>query len=101
MASSYIKINTSALRNDVKEIDNLVGQLEKKLGDINTGMIALDRKWEGPANETLISQYESDYELFKEVCKMVRNFSAELKNAAGEYERCENAVSDAVRSIRV
>lgn len=101
MASNYIKINTTALRHDAGELDSLVARAEKLLKDIDVGMGQLDRKWDGQANMTFIGQYAKDALLFQDVCKMIRNYSSDLKNAAGEYERCENAVNDLVRNIKV
>ena len=65
--SYYIKINTVALKNDSKKIDDLVRNAEKELQEVYTAMKELDATWDGPANEAFNQQFAADYENFKNV----------------------------------
>lgn len=99
--SYYIKINTVALKNDSKKIDDLVRNAEKELQEVYTAMKELDATWDGPANEAFNQQFAADYENFKNVCEYVKSFSSQLELAAKEYERCEENVNSAIKAIRV
>lgn len=97
----YIKISTESLKSDSNKINELVISAEKQLQTIYNEIEILDGMWEGPANEAFVKQFAQDYELFKNMCSFVRDFSNDMNNAAIEYERCENNVKDAIKAIRV
>lgn len=101
MASNYIKVNTGALRNDANSLAEMAEQARKQLKDMHESITALDRMWDGPANETFVQQFNGDYELLNSLCDSVKAFSNDLKDAAQEYDKCEDSVENAVRSIRV
>ena len=101
MASNYIRVNTGALRNDANELAEMAEQARRQLKDMYDHIIALDRMWDGPANETFVQQYTGDYELLNSICDSVKAFSNDLKDAAQEYDKCEDSVENAVRAIRV
>lgn len=99
--SQYIKINTAALRNDSRKIDDMVRNAEKELNEVYSLMGNLDAMWEGPAKVSFSQQFRADYENFKSVCGFVKAFSDQLEKAAKEYEICEENVNNAVKAIRV
>lgn len=99
--SHYIKINTSALRNDSRKIEDMAQNAEKELNEVYSLMEILDSKWDGPANEAFRQQFQGDYESFKAACSYVKSFANQLENAAKEYESCEDAINSAVKAIRV
>lgn len=101
MASNYIKVNTGALKHDGNELESLVKQAESQLAKITDGMETLSKMWTGAANDAFMKQYYIDNEFLLSLCKQVDNFSKDLKNAATEYDRCEDGVMDAVRRIKV
>lgn len=101
MAFKYIKVNTGALKNDAGELETAVKATEKQLTKISDGMEALSKMWTGPANDALMKQYRADNEFLVSLCKQIDNFARDLKNAATEYDRCEDSVMNAVREIKV
>ena len=101
MASNYIKVNTSALRNDAGDLAEMAERARKQLKDMYDHIIALDGMWDGPANETFVQQFTGDYELLNSLCDSVKAFSNDLRDAAQEYDKCEDSVENAVRAIRV
>lgn len=101
MASNYIKVNTGALRSDANELAEMAERARHQLKDMYESIVALDRMWDGPANETFVQQFTGDYELLNSLCDGVKAFSEDLKNAAQEYDKCEDSVENAVRAIRV
>ncbi len=101
MASDYIKVNTVALRNDARDLEEMAEQSKKQLVNMHSEIAALDRMWDGPANEAFVKQFNGDYELLNAICEGVKAFANDLREAAREYDKCEDSVESAVRAIRV
>lgn len=96
-----IKISTDSLQSESRKILELVLKAEKDLKEIYIEVETLDAMWDGPANETFIKQFFHDYEMFKQTCSFLKSFSEDMGRAADEYNRCENSVLNAVKSISV
>lgn len=96
-----IKVNSDALKNDSRSIEDLIVSAESQIEKIYQEVEVLDSMWEGPANEEFRRQFGVDYKNFKAVCKYIKEFSADLEKAATEYERCEDAVKSAIKAIKV
>lgn len=97
----YIKVNTEALRNDSGKILELLGEVERQFREIYEEVNVIDGMWDGPANETFVAQFVSDYEMFAGTCSFIRSFAEDLGNAAAEYERCDEGVREAIKAIKV
>lgn len=97
----YIKISTESLKSDSNAIFELAVAAEKQLQAINSEIEVLDNMWEGAANEAFTKQFTQDYEMFKRICKYVKDFAEDMNDAAIEYEECENSVRDAIKAIGV
>lgn len=101
MASNYIRVNTSALRSDANELKEMAETSRKQLNEIRESIMHLDKMWDGPANEVFVQQFNGDYELLNALCDSVKAFGEDLIDASREYEKCEDSVESAVRSIKV
>lgn len=101
MASGYIRVNTNALKSDADDLREMAEASRKQLNDIKEHIVALDRMWDGPANEVFVQQFIGDYELLNALCDSVKAFADDLTEASAEYDKCEDSVESAVRAIKV
>ncbi len=101
MKNYYIRINSDALAREAGELESCAKRAKQEIAKMSTDLTLLNSKWSGPANEEFQKNFAVDYEFFVSLCDKAVEFSGELKEAAKEYNNCENAVMDAVRRLRV
>ena len=96
-----ITVNTDTLKKDSQDITTKAENLRASLEEVYNEVKALDTMWDGPANEVFVQQFNGDYELLNALCDSVKAFGEDLIDASREYEKCEDSVESAVRSIKV
>ena len=101
MAGQIIEVNTSTLKSDVSEI---AGELQGISGDATKleGVLSqLVSMWDGPAKQAFYAAVKDDLGRLRELVKAMQNLTAKTGQAREEYDKCENAVSQIVSSIKV
>lgn len=101
MSAKNIEVNTGVLRNDV---DVIAGQLEKILGNVDklSAILGeLEDMWEGDAKQAFSGAVRDDLGRLKELVKTIQDLTQRTSDARQEYDKCEDAVSQIVSSIRV
>ena len=96
-----IEINTDRLKADVETLNGNITQLETQMRNMFRSMQDLDRTWEGPSHSTFDAQFSQDLQTFEEMIGTLNELNKALKNAADQYDKCENKVHDLVSSIQV
>lgn len=99
--ADYIEIDTMALDRDRQTIQSELESVQTEIGRLGEKMESLGSMWEGPAHNAFMSQFHTDYEFVQEFAGEIRAYIETMEYAGKEYERCEDAVRQAVESIRV
>ncbi len=99
--ADYIEIDTTALNRDRQTIQSELERVRTKINQLREKMVNLGTMWEGPAHNAFMSQFHTDYEFVQEFAGEIKAYLETMEYAEREYERCEDAVRQAVDSIRV
>lgn len=101
MASRLIEVNTTTLRSDVSTIEEELKGLRACCESLEAALATLLTKWEGNSARAFDQAVRDDVRRLRELEKMVRSLTTQTSTARSEYDKCENAVSQIVASIRV
>jgi len=101
MAGKVIEVNTSTLKSDVSGI---VGELRAILqcaDKLAETLHQLEGMWDGNAKQAFSAAVQDDLGRLRELVKAMQDLTAKTGGAREEYDKCENAVSQIIASIRV
>ncbi len=101
MAESRIEVDTDALSNDIEEIRASIQTADRNLKNMFDEVNEMNAMWKGQANQAYNTQFRMDYAEMAEILEDLKAYAEALKEARNAYNRCEGAVEDIVRSIRV
>ncbi|MBR6770718.1 MAG: WXG100 family type VII secretion target [Lachnospiraceae bacterium] len=101
MAVQEIEINTGLLNNDINSMQGSLDNAKKKMNSMLQELEAMNSMWSGPAYDTFVATFKSDYQTMEELCNTVGNLIECMRYARQEYENCENTVGSIVNSIRI
>lgn len=76
-------------------------QVRTEISHLKEKMANLSTMWEGPAHDTFMAQFNTDYEFIQDFVNEIGTYIETMEYAQREYEKCENAVQDAIASIRI
>lgn len=96
-----IEINTSSLDRDIQAMEVKLQSLHNSMDKMYDAVIALDRTWDGPANEVFVQQFNSDRQAMLELLEILNKLKEHMQFASKEYDTCEKQVGDIVSSIRI
>lgn len=99
--SGYIRISTSRLRNDKKQIENDVKAACQEITGLAESMQQLSQTWEGAAWQAFQNQLAEDLENMQQVGKKLAEFLDHMNYAESQYRACEQEVENTVSRIRV
>ena len=101
MAQLEIDVNTARLKTDVTNIEVLLKNIltgeERLLELLNT----LSIMWEGKAQQRFVTEVHTDLDYLHGLVHEIARFNRLADESRQEYEMCENAVLDTVKSICV
>lgn len=101
MSAKNIEVNTSILRNDVDVIAAELDKILKNADQLSTILGELEGMWEGSAKQAFSAAVRDDLGRLKELVRVIRDLTQRTSDARQEYDKCENAVSQIVSSIKV
>lgn len=101
MAGKLIEVNTNTLKSDVSEIDGELRAILQCAEKLASTLSQLEGMWDGNAKQAFSSAVRDDLNRLKELVKAMQNLTGKTGTAREEYDRCENAVSQIIASIRV
>ena len=101
MAATVIEVNTSTLRNDITRIDTEISGLKKDVKQLRATAQQLSTMWDGNAKTAFVAAVNDDIRRLEELINAMDKFTGKTDDARSEYEKCENAVSGIVASIKV
>lgn len=101
MAVNEIEMNTSTLAADIETLETTVSQLEGQMKKMFQSVGELDRMWDGPANATFNQQFNIDYQVCEEMCRVLWELIGSLKHARTEYDKCERNIDSMIRAINL
>lgn len=101
MANRLIEVNTTTLRSDVSTIEEELKGLRACYESLEAALATLLTKWEGNSARAFDQAVRDDVRRLRELEKTVRSLTTRTSTARSEYDKCENAVSQIVSSIRV
>ncbi|MDD6619665.1 MAG: WXG100 family type VII secretion target [Eubacteriales bacterium] len=99
MAKEF-EVDVQRLGNDVEDARQNLQFLQSNLNKMFSDLQELDTMWDGDANEAFKVQVEVDREFMTDVCKNLKRILDSMDFAKAEYNRSENSVLSAVRSLR-
>lgn len=99
--SDYIEVNIRTLEQDVKEMENTLKLVRNDMNDMFNSVKELDTMWDGPANQAFNQQFQTDKQVFEELCAAVDEIIDSMKNAKESYSKCEAEVSEEINRIKV
>lgn len=99
--ADYIEIDTLALNRDRQTIQSELDRVRTEISQLQEKMANLGAMWEGPAHNVFMAQFNTDYEFVQEFGNEIGTYIETMEYAQKEYEKCENAVEQAIASIRV
>lgn len=96
-----IEIDTHSLGADVDMMRTVLHRIESSLAGMYESVAALDRTWEGPANQVFVAQFAADEAAMQELCQIVDKLIGCMNYAKDEYNTCDAQVDSVVNSIRI
>ncbi len=96
-----IAINTGTLKDDIDLMQTELTQIRNELDNMFNAIQALDTTWKGPANIAFNQQFNIDRQQMKDMCDIIQKIINCLNYANGEYNTCDNEVSEIVAAIQV
>lgn len=97
----YIEITTQALEKDINSMTESLKSVIEQMKVMVEDMKELNHMWTGAASSAYSVQFMQDCERMNEVQEMMFGYLTRLEEAESEYNRCENMVSDIIRTIRI
>ena len=97
----YIEITTQALEKDINSMTECLKNVIEQMKVIVEDMKELNCMWTGAASSAYSLQFMQDCERMNEVQEMMFGYLTRLEEVESEYNRCENMVSDIIRTIRI
>lgn len=101
MAVKIIEVNTNSLKNDVDIIAVELGKIRENADRLLSILSQLETMWEGDAKQAFSVAVRDDVKRLLELNKTMQDLTDRTSDARGEYDKCENTVSQIVSSIRV
>lgn len=101
MATKTIEVNTTSLRNDILSLDQEIAGLKKNMQALRSAAAQLSTSWDGSAKEAFIRAVQNDIGMLEQLIGAIEQFNDKVDASRTEYDRCENAVSGLIASIRV
>lgn len=99
--ADYIEMDTQSLARDRQLIQKELEKMSTRMEYVKETMEHLGTMWEGPAHQAFFSQFAKDYLVMKQFEKEVQAFVQTMMYAEREYQKCEDAISQAVESIHL
>lgn len=96
-----IEVETHSLRQDRENIQSQTEGLNIQLGRLLESMERLSGMWEGPAKESFLAQFQTDYQFMQEFLAEMEKYVQAMAFAESEYNKCESDVAQLVASIRI
>lgn len=96
-----IEIETNSLASDVEQLQAFLNDITGSMDDMYEAVVALDRTWEGPANQVFNEQFNSDKQSMAELCKVIQNLINCMSFAKDEYNSCESQVNGVISAIKL
>lgn len=101
MAISEIGVHTGRMNQDIKALWQGLAQARSHIRQLSHQMDALNRMWEGAANETMRQRFQTDYENMQELCSFLQQLITELETSCAAYDACENNVSNLIGTLSI
>lgn len=96
-----IEIETRSLGQDRETIQSQTEGLKSRTRQLSEQIESLSGMWEGPAKESFMAQFRTDYEFMQEFLMEMDKYVQAMAYAENEYNKCENDVAQLVAAIRI
>ena len=96
-----IETNTETMQNDVKSVDNMIGQLIRDLQNLISCADRIAGMWSGDARDVYEAELRSQISELDELIKTVQELNRGTESARGRYVDCEANVAGIIASIDV
>lgn len=101
MAAELLTTDTGALDRDVNALRAGLGQINGEISGLFDALAALNRMWQGPANEAFALQFRGDMENMRELCRTVEELAGCMREASLEYQKCGQRMLDAISAVKL
>ena len=101
MAKTIIEVNTNTLKSDVSNIEARIRSLRSEAANLRNTADQLGSMWEGPAKQAFMAAVQADLSKLENLIKAMERFTNQTSECQVEYDKCEQAVSSIISSIRV
>lgn len=96
-----IEIDTQYLSNDIKTMEEQKADLQKSKQLVFACMDEVNAMWEGQAHDQFLVQVMLDSQRLDALLSSINNLIECMQHAKAEYEKCSDAVSDKIASLRM
>ena len=99
--AKLLEVNTGTLRNDVNEIQGELRGIRNEMSNLRSAASSLGSTWEGDAKIAFMEALQDDMNRLESLVNAIDQFTDRTEESRVAYEKCENAVSQAVSSMKV
>lgn len=100
-AISVIEINTEQLDRDIQRLREKLSQTRTHINRLKDRMDAMNKMWEGTANQAVRQRFQRDHQNMLNLCEMLEELIQTLESIRQSYDSCENHVRSAVDALRI
>ena len=99
--ANFVEVDTVRLNSDNNTVNEMIEAVKRELGNIYTEVDAMNRMWDGTANDLFTQAFASDRELFNVICEEGKALVSSIQTAKAEYEKCEAQVDSVISAISI
>ena len=100
MPIEHIKTNTARMSKDLEQMHSIIEKMKGDLNSLIQSSTELDEMWDGPSSEAFKAVFQQDINALSSVLKNLESIYNYTSNAKTEYERCDEAVKNALEAIK-
>lgn len=77
------------------------GQLREDLLQMKASIDTLNARWTGPAHDTFVAEFASDFETAMEIWEDLGQCLDDIHEACVDYMNCEDEVYSVIQAVRI
>lgn len=101
MGNRVFKISTARLGKDAEQFQQLVADMKKIVGNMQSSVGQMNAMWEGVSKDNFVRAFADDIRAVTDVLNELESLYNYEIMAKEQYENCENQVADLVANMRV
>ena len=99
--NKLIKVSTTAIAQDAKEIEELVDSIPQLLSELESAMGELANCWEGVAWHTYQAKVDAYIEILQDIHKTMKSYTARMEQSSRVYHRADQDVCTQLKMLGI